>query len=402
MFLARNRHSLILALAVLALPLALAACNMPGRVTPTETGVSVLYTAAAETVQAQLTQVSMPPVTPNGQTPVPPSPPDSTSPPETPAPPAPTEPGVTAEPGATDAPSSTEAVACDRLRFVQDVTVPDDSNIAPGTTFVKTWRLENVGSCTWTSDYRMVFEDGDAMGAQVSLPITTGTVAPGERVDVSTTLVAPNTPGTYRANFKLSNAASQRFGSGADGSRPFWVQINVGVVASGIVYDFVQQAAEARWTSAVENVPGVPLAYEGADDDSNGAAKIKDGVMLETRAASGKVLLMFPRREDRGLVSGLFPAYTVQPGDRLKARLGFMLPDGTCGAGNVIFEVHYREGDAIRSITSAEKSCTGSLLPIDISLSELSGKSVQFIFVVKANGSPADDWAIWNSPRIEN
>lgn len=389
----RNRPVVIIGLAICLLALVLGACNMPRRGAPDQSGVNALYTQAAQTVQAQLTQVNQPPATAiDGQTPVPPATQVSPGPEET------TAPQPTPAPGETTTPAGT---ACDRARFVEDVTYPDNTDVAPGMTFVKTWRLQNAGSCTWTSAYTLVFEGGEAMNAPSSLPITTGTVAPQETVDVSVTLVAPSTPGTYRADFKLSNAAGQRFGTGSDGTRPIWALIDV-AVESGLVFDFIVQASSARWTSAVENVPGTSLAYGGANDDPSGVAKIVEGVTLETGATSGKVLLMFPRRENSGLVSGLFPAYTVQPGDRLRARLGFMLPEGTCHSGEVIFEIYYREGDAVHGVGSWEKSCDRRLLPIDVDLSDLGGKSVQFILQVRADGSFQDDWAIWNSPRIEH
>src|SRR5512143_3278895 len=41
--------------------------------------------------------------------------------------------------------------SCDWAQFVADVTVPDGTSYAPGTTFTKTWRLKNIGSCTWTT-----------------------------------------------------------------------------------------------------------------------------------------------------------------------------------------------------------------------------------------------------------
>jgi hypothetical protein len=292
------------------------------------------------------------------------------------------------------------------VKFEQDVTYPDDSEVAPGASFVKTWRLTNAGSCTWTQAYRLVFSSGDSMGAPASIPVTTGTVPPGGAVDLSVTMTAPANPGTYRANFLLSNPSEQRFGTG-DGSKPFWVQIRVvsgtpqAGEETGAGVDFIDRASQAAWTSAVENVPGVALTFGGADDDPNGTAAIKDGVRLENGATSGKILLTFPRREERGLVSGLFPAYTVQRGDRLMARLGFMTPAGSCGEGNVIFEINYQEGNAIYPLDKWEKSCDGRLLAVDIDLSDIAGRTVQFILIVKANGPFQDDWAIWNSPRIE-
>ena len=52
----------------------------------------------------------------------------------------------------------------DRAQFVADVTVPDGTRYDPGATFTKTWRLKNIGTCTWTTSYTLVFDSGDADG----------------------------------------------------------------------------------------------------------------------------------------------------------------------------------------------------------------------------------------------
>jgi hypothetical protein len=200
----------------------------------------------------------------------------------------------------------------------------------------------------------------------------------------------------------LRNGGGALFGLGDDGSKPFWVQVKV-VVQTGITYDFLIQARDAEWISSVGTAEGSPLAFNGADDDPNGVAKIKDAVLLETGATSGKILLTYPRREDNGVVSGLFPAYTVQNGDELKAKLGFMLDytGGVCGSGRVKFQIVYKEGGAPKLLQEWTKTCTGNFIDVNIDLSSLRGKTVQFGFVVQADGPATDDWAVWNSPRIE-
>jgi hypothetical protein len=40
-------------------------------------------------------------------------------------------------------------------------------------------------------------------------------------------------------------------------------------------------------------------------------------------------------------------------------------------------------------------------MAIDVDLANLAGKTVQFLLTVRANGTWVDDWAIWNSPRVE-
>ncbi len=53
--------------------------------------------------------------------------------------------------------SNASAATCDWAQFVTDVTVPDGSIYPPGATFTKTWRLKNIGTCTWTPSYSMVY-----------------------------------------------------------------------------------------------------------------------------------------------------------------------------------------------------------------------------------------------------
>jgi len=383
----QQRLSVTLALVLLIL----SACNLPRNSTPTESGSGLIYTAAAETVNAQMTLANRPPgtqfaaatFTPPGYIPSPTSPPSTAIP-----------------AGTTLAPSATP-VPCDRARFVKDVNFPDNTPVKPGETFVKTWRLENAGSCTWTTAYNMVFTGGDQMGAPAALPLT-GNVSPGGTIDLSVTLKAPADGGTYRSEFKLRNASSVIFGL-SDGDKPFWVQIKVPVI-TGLLFDFLVKANAATWTSGIGNDPGTALAYDGALDDANGAAKVVDQVKLETGLTSGKILLTVPKHDDNGFVSGLFPAYKVQKSDHLRARLGFMIPSGdSCGSASVKFQVYYKEGDGdLKLLDQWTKKCNGSLLPIDLDLSALSGREVRFAFTVSADGSFADDWAIWNSPRIEH
>ena len=107
-----------------------------------------------------------------------------------------------------------------------DITVDDNTTLQPAQTFTKIWRLTNVGTCTWTRQYSARFSHGDQMGAAaiVALP---NDVPPGESVEIVVDMVAPTLAGTYRGNWKLTNAAGTWFGIGPGGDSPFWVQIIV-------------------------------------------------------------------------------------------------------------------------------------------------------------------------------
>ena len=123
--------------------------------------------------------------------------------------------------------TSTGATACtDSAALVSDVTIPDGSQVTPGTTFVKTWRIKNTGTCTWNAQYSLVFAGGNTLGSLANSFSLDTTVAPGEQADLSVTLVAPTNAGAYQGDWKLQNARGQFFGVG-NSSGPFWVNIAV-------------------------------------------------------------------------------------------------------------------------------------------------------------------------------
>jgi len=95
--------------------------------------------------------------------------------------------------------------------FVADVTVPDDTEFAPGESFVKTWRLRNSGTCDWGAGFRLVFVGGDQMGGPASVDVPP--VAAGSTADISVNLVAPNDPGTYRGDWRMQSDTGLLFGT---------------------------------------------------------------------------------------------------------------------------------------------------------------------------------------------
>jgi len=189
--------------ALLVLVLAAVACDLPSN-QPTESP-DAIFTAAAQTVSARLTQAASP-VPQNS--PLPPTftpiPPTFTLPPAVP----------------TNTPQP-----CNVATVIADVTIPDGTICAPGQTFTTTWKLRNVGTCTWTSGYQLVFDRGDQMGGPVSQQLTTGSVAPGQDINISVNLTAPTAVGTYRGYWRLKDPAGVLFALTSGNS--FYVEIKV-------------------------------------------------------------------------------------------------------------------------------------------------------------------------------
>ncbi|MCB8962944.1 MAG: hypothetical protein H6651_21715 [Ardenticatenales bacterium] len=129
------------------------------------------------------------------------------------------------------APPTIDPDCTNAASFVSDVTIPDNTVIAPGATFAKTWRLANTGDCTWGLGYSLVFADGDQMGAPDEVSMTQS-VPPGESVDLTVNFTAPVTPGTYRSDWLLADPLGNTFGLGAAGNT-FYMQIVVNQSAGG-------------------------------------------------------------------------------------------------------------------------------------------------------------------------
>ena len=124
----------------------------------------------------------------------------------------------------TDAVSPTPS--CNRLLFIKDVTIPDNTVMTPAQVFTKTWLVENSGTCAWRPGFKLILVGGDAMGGS---PFTlVQPVNPGDRIEVSIKMVAPtNQTGTIQGTWQMSDENDTLF-------RGFLtVVINVGGTTTG-------------------------------------------------------------------------------------------------------------------------------------------------------------------------
>lgn len=108
-------------------------------------------------------------------------------------------------------------------QFVQDVTILDGTELAPGTKFTKIWRLRNVGTLAWPQQTQLLFIGGDKLGLDevVNLKLLEGGLPSGNEIDVSLDLMAPLKTGRYVSHWCLIAPSGQRFG------HRVWVLIQV-------------------------------------------------------------------------------------------------------------------------------------------------------------------------------
>lgn len=98
--------------------------------------------------------------------------------------------------------------------FVSDITIPDNTVIAPGSAFIKTWAIQNSGTCTWGGGYGAVLVGGEAFGAGSPQPIPAAN--PGDVVNISINMIAPSTPGTRSSVWQLQASNGVTFGTKFD------------------------------------------------------------------------------------------------------------------------------------------------------------------------------------------
>jgi hypothetical protein len=182
---------------------------------PTAVNVDAIYTQAAVTVAARFTQTALA----FTKTPA-----ASLTPQVSKTPVASQTPLITNTPDVTSTPIliatqvQTVQGSCDNMLYVSDVTIVDGSLVAPGSKFVKTWRIRNNGQCTWSTNYRLIYgwsSDSwkDIRQAPPASVLLTKAVNPGEEYEISVTLVAPITSGNYQAAFRLQNDKGFNFGT---------------------------------------------------------------------------------------------------------------------------------------------------------------------------------------------
>ena len=110
--------------------------------------------------------------------------------------------------------------SCYFSRWTGDETIPDGTVLNPGESFVKTWKLRNAGTCDWSTDTRIVFEEGDKLDGPTSIKIDR-VVRPGETYVVEVPMKAPSSDGNYNGVWRFTAADGTKMGK-------YWVKITVG------------------------------------------------------------------------------------------------------------------------------------------------------------------------------
>ncbi len=216
-----------------------------------------------------------------------------------------------------------EGSCTNKVAFVDDITLPDDSLVPGGQPFEKIWELRNSGTCTWTTGYSLVFADGEQMGAASPISLKQA-VAPDETVQISIAFTAPTSAGTHRSEWLIRSAFGQEFGTGRDNTTPFWVQVQVVESAADL------NLGEPTWRETFDNSARWFLV-----SSNNTQFNIEDGEMVMQSASPGSF-------DEWGLsnyqsISDFYMEATVRTGDNCSGldRYGLLLRSSDPNQGYV-------------------------------------------------------------------
>ncbi len=105
------------------------------------------------------------------------------------------------------------------LKFVQDLTIPDDTVMAVGLVFDKQWLIQNDGTCNWNSDYRLKHVGGGVLSAPEEIALYPARA--GTQATLQIRFTAPFTEGVYESAWQAFDASGTAFGD------PIYVRITV-------------------------------------------------------------------------------------------------------------------------------------------------------------------------------
>ena len=273
------------------------------------------------------------------------------------------------------------------------VSIPDGSIFNVSDTFTTTWRIKNIGTTTWTTDYALVYVSGDVMTGDKTVALTAN-VAPGAQVDLSVMMTAPADPGKYQGFWELRNATGTLFGTGPQANQPFEVKI----AAVKVDYNFANSYCDSGVTWV--NGSSTQLSCPGASGSADGAIQRIDNPTLEDGStANGSALQEEPQQITNGVLKGTFyPGITVLKGDHFKTVIG-CVQNANC---NLTFALHaIINGGSEVSLGSWDQTNDHLVVKIDVDLSAYAGQTVAFILKVSAKTASSQNKGLWLNPRIE-
>ncbi|MCX7608514.1 MAG: NBR1-Ig-like domain-containing protein [Anaerolineales bacterium] len=107
-------------------------------------------------------------------------------------------------------PSLTPFACTEHLTFLDDLTIPDYTSVAPGATLDKQWLVKNSGDCPWGPGYTLRFVGGSLLGAAERYALYPA--RPGAQATIRIVFKAPSQAGEYVSIWQAFTPDGRPFG----------------------------------------------------------------------------------------------------------------------------------------------------------------------------------------------
>ncbi len=286
-------------------------------------------------------------------------------------------------------------VPCNQAVFLGHVNFPVGSVVLAGAEFTKTWQVQNTGSCTWSTEYALVFASGNAMSAPLRIPLNEP-VLPGETANLSIRFEAPGIENIYSGTWALVDSEGLKipFDQTKNGNLTVSIRVNI---LDTVVIDFAESYCDASWRSFV--VTNLPCSGDPDVSASGYVIRLAEGDLEDGTKVKKPILVTRPDDDPLdGFISGTYPSIKIQSGDHFLATIGCSVEGDLC---DLIFELNYQIGTGpIENLQSWHEEHDGQVNEISVDLSNLAGENVKFILTIRNNGTSQDNDGFWFEPQI--
>ncbi len=116
---------------------------------------------------------------------------------------------------------------CNAAYYVGPVApILENAEVKAGSTFVMTWVIRNVGTCTWYPSYYIYWHSGARMEAPAYVDFPE-VIPPNKSLFISVKLVAPDDTGKFYQRWYIRDPEHVQFGIGPNFDEPLMVRIIV-------------------------------------------------------------------------------------------------------------------------------------------------------------------------------
>ncbi|MDJ0751920.1 MAG: NBR1-Ig-like domain-containing protein [Ardenticatenaceae bacterium] len=105
--------------------------------------------------------------------------------------------------------------------------LPAGSEVLQNEEIIKSWQVQNIGTCSWSSEYQLAPLDKDGV-VDLEAAVEIGReIAPGASVELSLTLIAPERLGRWQQRWIMLDDKNTPFGVGLTEQKPLLLDLEV-------------------------------------------------------------------------------------------------------------------------------------------------------------------------------